>query len=282
MRDVYTHTGICCVCMHAYIHISIQSGKLSRNRIRRKGKQKYYLKKETHHHGDHWSQWVEKYEVWPAYLKNPTTNNILALMVVLQMISPLPKWALTPFSAPGYLPTITGVPSESATSSGSHPNPLLVLKASPPPFTAQVLQTSLSLWALTTSTHCSFSSSTLSAVERLCIFSTNRQLIHYVNWFKKQTMNKQIHENYNFKNFFIFVQEKSLKFTELNVILVEMEWLIWYISSNIKSLAAGFLDDFEATSMGDRVSSSIIFYGSGSNCEIRGKGVASSAFSCKN
>ena len=47
------------------------------------------------------------WKVWgmdgPAYLKNPTTNNILVLIVVLQTISPLPQMNPYPFPAPGYL-----------------------------------------------------------------------------------------------------------------------------------------------------------------------------------
>ena len=93
-------------------------------------------------------------------------------------------------------------------------------------------------------------------------------------------MNKQYMKTI-IKKILFFVQEKSLKFTELNAILVEMKWFHLVYFFKYKISCCRLSDDSEATSMDD-TSAAVKFFMDLSNCEIRDKSVVSSAFSCKN
>lgn len=53
---LYVHVYMPMLCMYVDIYISIQSGKLSKNKTRRKRKQKYYLKKRNLSPKNSWSQ----------------------------------------------------------------------------------------------------------------------------------------------------------------------------------------------------------------------------------
>ena len=63
-------------------------------------------------------------------------------------------------------------------------------------------------------------------------------------------MNKQYMKTI-IKKILFFVQEKSLKFTELNAVLVEMEWfhLVYFFKHKISCCRLS--DDSEATSIDD-------------------------------